>query len=236
MGKELTPERKLRVAEEHFGHWHERGRCFFLDFENAFAREDVKNAAFHLHQSVECLYKALLLVYTNYTPPRPLSGFHGQSDPGDSPRNGRNFPLRNKNQIISVETWDLFSEGPACQGRAGGAVLGGPGIVEQIGADPVLLQPAFHQEELVVRCNSKEVEVTGVVDEVGAVPGAQGRLEVDLPGQDGLGIGLLPGGGMVSRGCSTASLSICFLLLWMVVLRFNGDFGKLAETVLWFPP
>lgn len=68
VGKELTPERKLRVAEEHFGHWHERGRCFFLDFENAFARDDVKNAAFHLHQSAECSYKALLLVFTNYTP------------------------------------------------------------------------------------------------------------------------------------------------------------------------
>ena len=66
--KELPVELKYEIALEHYEQWYENAVEFMIDFRNAFARSSFKNASFHLHQSAESAYKALLLVFTNYVP------------------------------------------------------------------------------------------------------------------------------------------------------------------------
>ena len=65
--KELTPEQQLIVVEEHFEHWFVESKEFFLQYKAAFDRQSYKIASFELHQSAECAYKTLLLVYKNYS-------------------------------------------------------------------------------------------------------------------------------------------------------------------------
>jgi HEPN domain-containing protein/predicted nucleotidyltransferase len=68
IGKELTPEQQIKVALEHFEHWFERSKNFYEYYKFAFQRNDLKGAAFQLHQATESSYKALELVFTNYIP------------------------------------------------------------------------------------------------------------------------------------------------------------------------
>ena len=68
VNKELAPEDRLRVGQEHFSHWFERAESFWGLYEFSVQKNDFKGAAFTLHQAAECSYKALLLVHTNYTP------------------------------------------------------------------------------------------------------------------------------------------------------------------------
>jgi predicted nucleotidyltransferase/HEPN domain-containing protein len=65
--KELLPEQKYEVAQEHFEHWFPRAEEFYLKFEFSFAK-NLKTTAFDLHQAAESSYKAFLLVMTNYVP------------------------------------------------------------------------------------------------------------------------------------------------------------------------
>lgn len=66
--KKLTPEERKEAAQEHFEHWFRFAKEFYTDFGHAFDRGGFSKAAFELQQAAECTYKALLLVYTNYTP------------------------------------------------------------------------------------------------------------------------------------------------------------------------
>jgi len=67
VGKELTPEQRLKAVTEHFEHWFSESKEFYQKFEYSLS-QDHKTAAFDLHQAAESAYKALLLVFTNYTP------------------------------------------------------------------------------------------------------------------------------------------------------------------------
>ena len=53
-------------AKEEFEHWFRSANSFFIDFYHAFERADYSIAAFHLHQTTERLYTALLLAFTGY--------------------------------------------------------------------------------------------------------------------------------------------------------------------------
>ncbi len=66
--EKLTPEERREAAQEHFDHWFSFAREFYIDFGHALDRGASSKAAFELQQAAECAYKALLLVYTNYTP------------------------------------------------------------------------------------------------------------------------------------------------------------------------
>ena len=66
--KELLPEQKYEVAQEHFDNWFENATSFFDYFEYGFNKGNYKVAAFQLHQAAESSYKAFLLVMTNYVP------------------------------------------------------------------------------------------------------------------------------------------------------------------------
>ena len=68
VNKDLAPEDRLRVGQEHFDHWFERAQGFFKHYGYSVGDGDLALSAFHLHQAAECSYKALLLVRTNYTP------------------------------------------------------------------------------------------------------------------------------------------------------------------------
>ena len=65
--EKLTPEERREAAQEHFDHWFESAKEYYQKFVYAFSQH-YKTAAFDLQQAAECAYKALLLVYTNYTP------------------------------------------------------------------------------------------------------------------------------------------------------------------------
>lgn len=66
--RELSPEERTRIAKDYFEEWMGKAKNFFIDFKNALEREDLKNAAFHLHQTAKISYKTVLLVFTNYSP------------------------------------------------------------------------------------------------------------------------------------------------------------------------
>jgi len=66
--RKLKPAEQQRIAQDHFDHWFTKAKSFFIDFNNAYDREDYNQAAFHLHQAAEHSYKAILLVFTEYNP------------------------------------------------------------------------------------------------------------------------------------------------------------------------
>jgi len=66
--KQLTPQERLGQAKADFKQWFESANEFYDHYEYAFKKDSYKKAAFMLHQAAECLYGAVLLVYTNYKP------------------------------------------------------------------------------------------------------------------------------------------------------------------------
>lgn len=71
---ELAEERELisveqkRIAQDHFDHWFQRAKGSFAGYQKFLEIEEKSWAAFHLHQTVETSYKAVLLVFTRYNP------------------------------------------------------------------------------------------------------------------------------------------------------------------------
>ena len=66
--RELTPEERQRIAQDHFDHWFERAKDFFSSFQDNLEANRTNIAAFDLHQTAEACFKAVLLVFTNYNP------------------------------------------------------------------------------------------------------------------------------------------------------------------------
>ncbi len=65
---ELDPEQRRQFAQEAYDKWVELGDNFFDDYEANMGRKRYKQAAFMLHQAVEHLYGAILLVFDGYKP------------------------------------------------------------------------------------------------------------------------------------------------------------------------
>ncbi|SES13608.1 HEPN domain-containing protein [Sphingobium sp. YR768] len=63
-----TPAQALTMAQEYFDEWFPTAGEFFDDFRSNLERGRFKKSAFELHQCVERLYHAVLLVTTFYTP------------------------------------------------------------------------------------------------------------------------------------------------------------------------
>lgn len=66
--KKLSPQEKQKVAKDHFGHWFGKAEDFLDSFQLMMLKGRFTSSAFHLHQIAESCYKAVLLVFTNYTP------------------------------------------------------------------------------------------------------------------------------------------------------------------------
>ena len=66
--RDLSAVERKRIAQDHFDEWFYSANEFFIDYNNAFARESYKKAAFYLHQAAESAYKSVLLVFSNHCP------------------------------------------------------------------------------------------------------------------------------------------------------------------------
>lgn len=63
-----SPAEQKAKAQQYFEGWFKSANEFYIDFENAFECDSLKNAAFHLHQATERYYGAIQLVFTGYKP------------------------------------------------------------------------------------------------------------------------------------------------------------------------
>jgi len=65
----LTPKDTYEAAKEHFVERLQTTKSFMKVYRFCLQEKDYKHAAFELHQAIENVYAALLLVLTNYSPP-----------------------------------------------------------------------------------------------------------------------------------------------------------------------
>lgn len=63
-----SPAEQKAKAQRYCEGWFKSANEFYIDFENAFKRDSLNNAAFHLHQATERYYGAIQLVFTGYKP------------------------------------------------------------------------------------------------------------------------------------------------------------------------
>jgi predicted nucleotidyltransferase/HEPN domain-containing protein len=66
--RKLDPRERRGNARAHFEQWFTNAADAYRQYEHALRDESYKWAAFDLHQATECLYGAVLLVFTNYRP------------------------------------------------------------------------------------------------------------------------------------------------------------------------
>ncbi len=66
--RKLNPKERRGQAKFNFESWSRKARHFYDDFELNLSKRRYNQAAFMLHQATECLYGAILLVFTNYRP------------------------------------------------------------------------------------------------------------------------------------------------------------------------
>jgi len=64
----LTSEEYKAIAEKNYEQWFESAKGFYRFYEVGIEENNLKGAAFQLHQATERLYACLLLVLTNYKP------------------------------------------------------------------------------------------------------------------------------------------------------------------------
>ena len=76
--RRLNKKEQKRIAHDYFDSWFTSAKDFFIDYNNAFQRGSYKKAAFELHQAAESCYKAILLVFSNYSPNEHLLKNLGQ--------------------------------------------------------------------------------------------------------------------------------------------------------------
>ncbi|RFA30983.1 hypothetical protein CAI21_03135 [Alkalilimnicola ehrlichii] len=76
--RELTPTERQRIAQSDFDRWFYESEGFYIDYENAIQRGDLRKAVFYLNQATETAYKCLLLVFTGYVPHEHLLEWLGE--------------------------------------------------------------------------------------------------------------------------------------------------------------
>jgi uncharacterized protein len=64
----VTPALQARKSQEDLEYWIKKGDKFLKGFRFYLKEEDYKEAAFLLHQTTECYYSSILLVFTGYKP------------------------------------------------------------------------------------------------------------------------------------------------------------------------
>lgn len=102
--KPKTAKEALAAAREYYDIWYPAALEFYDDYESNVARGRLKKAAFELHQSVERLYQAVLLVCTFYTPyVHDLVKLRGQAELID-PRLREVWPRKWPEDVDAFET------------------------------------------------------------------------------------------------------------------------------------
>jgi HEPN domain-containing protein len=64
--KMLTPQQRKQIAQDDFKQWFKKAKQFYRSYELNVKERQYKIAAFDLHQSTECFYSAVTLVFINY--------------------------------------------------------------------------------------------------------------------------------------------------------------------------
>jgi HEPN domain-containing protein/predicted nucleotidyltransferase len=77
--RNLSPQERRRIAQDHFDEWYIGAEEFFAGYEFYLERASFKKAAFLLHQAAESSYKALLLVFSNHCPSEHFLEFLGKN-------------------------------------------------------------------------------------------------------------------------------------------------------------
>lgn len=75
--RDFTGKEKKRVAQDHFDSWFERADGFYKGYEFYLGINQDGLSAFSLHQAAESSYKAVLLVFSNYSPNEHFLEFLG---------------------------------------------------------------------------------------------------------------------------------------------------------------
>lgn len=96
--KRLDVKQRKQIAKQDFKKWFKNAKDFYIQHEFALKRRRYKLAAFELHQSTECFYHAILLVFTGYK-----SRFHdiekfGKKAAGYDPEFKKVFPRATKKE------------------------------------------------------------------------------------------------------------------------------------------
>ncbi|MFC1676699.1 HEPN domain-containing protein [Planctomycetota bacterium] len=66
--KEHLPADRKHTAQEHYEHWIQNATSSYRMYEQAIKIDELKKAAFELHQTAEALYSTIELVFSNYKP------------------------------------------------------------------------------------------------------------------------------------------------------------------------
>jgi len=66
--REKTAEERQKKAVKYFDNWFNSANDFFEGYDFYLKKEKYKKAAFLLHQTAECFYTAILMVFTDYRP------------------------------------------------------------------------------------------------------------------------------------------------------------------------
>jgi predicted nucleotidyltransferase/HEPN domain-containing protein len=66
--KELSPKERKYYAQKNFSDWFESAKGFYNFFEFGLKKNDLKGAAFQLHQAAERFYTTVSLTFTGYRP------------------------------------------------------------------------------------------------------------------------------------------------------------------------
>ena len=66
--KQHLPADRKHNAQEHYEHWIQNAISSYNMYEQAVKIDELKKAAFELHQTTEALYATIELVFTNYKP------------------------------------------------------------------------------------------------------------------------------------------------------------------------
>lgn len=76
--RQLPPAEAQAIAQSDFEQWYDSAKGFYIDYENARARNDLRKAVFYLNQATESAYKCILLVFTGYCPHEHLLEWLGE--------------------------------------------------------------------------------------------------------------------------------------------------------------
>ena len=98
----VTPAIQARKSQEELEHWLKKGDEFYQSFKFCLNEKAYNTAAFLLHQTTECYYAAILLVFTGYKPKEHNLKWLNKQTVSINVRFQEVFPMRNK------EEKDLF--------------------------------------------------------------------------------------------------------------------------------
>lgn len=75
--RNFTGKEQQRIAQDHYDEWFKSAESFYRIYNFCLSEKDYKRAAFSLHQTSESAYKAVLLVFSNYSPNEHFLEFLG---------------------------------------------------------------------------------------------------------------------------------------------------------------